>query len=70
MRGSLVGRSYVETLAAEINGVLERKWNMDRPLCLLAVTLQRSPDVRGASNVRARIKQRLREWVEGNFKCL
>ena len=43
---------------------------MDRPLCFLAVMLQRSPDVRGASNVRARIKQRLKEWTEGKFQML
>ena len=30
--GGPVGRLHGKTLAAEINEVLERKWNMDRPL--------------------------------------
>ena len=54
--GSPVGRSCVKTLAAEINRVLERKWNGDMALCFLAAMLQYSPYVCVASNVRARIK--------------
>ena len=44
--------------------------NIERPLCFLDVVLQRSLDVRGASNLRAGIKQRLEEWSKGKFQML
>ena len=68
--GGPVGRSSIKKLAVEINGALERKWKMDRHLCFLVVMLQCSPEIYGASNVRTRIKQRLKEWTEEKFQTL
>ena len=56
-----VGRSFIKTLSDELNGVIERKWNFERPLCFTSSVLQKSPDIKGTPNARKRIKQRLSE---------
>ena len=48
----------------EIDGVMERKWNMKRLLCYMSMILQISLDINVTTNVRRRIKQRLADWDE------
>ena len=50
-----VGRSLFRLLSVEIDGVRERKWNMEIFLCYMSMILQTSPDVKGSSNIRKRI---------------
>ena len=54
----------------EINGVLARKWNMERVTCFISMDLHTSSDIKGAANVKRRTKQRLVEWNEGKFDML
>ena len=57
-------------LSSEFDGVRERKWNMERVLCVMSVTLQMSLDIKGAAHIKRRIKQRLVEWYKDKFQML
>ena len=43
---------------------------MERVICFISMVLQTSSDIKGAANVKRRIKQRLVEWNEGKFDML
>ena len=57
-------------LTNELDGVRERKWNMEKVLCFMSVTLQTSPDIKRAIHIRRRIKQRLDEWDKEKYQML
>ena len=56
-----IGKSFVRLLAKEIDGVRERKWNIEKLMCFVSMILQRSLDFKGVSNIKRRIKQRILE---------
>ena len=56
--GSSLGRSFIKLLADEIDGVRERKLNIEKLLCFISTILQTSPGVKGSSNIRKRVSQR------------
>ena len=67
---SPTGQSFVKFLSNELRGVMDVKWNIDNPLCFMALALQTSPDVKGSTNVRKRIKNKLLEWEEDKHRML
>ena len=54
-------------LAAELRGVRERKWNLERPLVFIGVALVKTSGVLKSQSVRARITRRLDLWAQGLF---
>ena len=66
----MVGRRFIATLAAEFQGIQDRKWNSERPLIFPAVILLTCPDVRWAKDIRQRILQRLDLWDQGKYLAL
>ena len=65
-----IGKSFVRLLAKEIDGVRERKWNIEKLMCFVSMILQRSPDFKGVSNIKRRIRQRILEWEEKKLEKL
>ena len=65
--GSTLGRSFIKLLAGEIDGVRERKWNMEKVLCFMSTILQTSPDVKGSANIRKRVRQIFLDWERRNI---
>ena len=65
-----VGRLFVQAVADELKGVVQRSWNSERFVVFQAVILQRSPDVKRARDIRRRIEIRLRHWREKQFTML
>ena len=65
-----IGKVFVLKLADEINGMLAQKQNIERILCFISMILHTASDIKGAANVKRRIKQRLVEWNEGNFDMI
>ena len=51
----VVGRRFMEILAAEWRGVINRSWNSERPLIFAHVVLTKTLGVRRAKEIRARI---------------
>ena len=51
-----VGKTFIGILTKEWKGVLERKWNSERPLIFQAVILQRSLDIHGAGEIRKKTR--------------
>ena len=47
-----IGRSFVRLIANEFRGVMDRKWNMEKPLSFIALVLHVSFDAKGYANVR------------------
>ena len=68
--GSTFGRLFIKLLADEIDGVRERKWNMENVLCFMATILQTSPNVKGSTNIRKRVSQRLIYWENKKYQTL
>ena len=64
------GRRFISMLTKEFQGVRERKWNSERPIIFAAVVLQRTPTVRAAKDVRARLEKRMDYWAEGSYDGL
>ena len=65
-----VGRRFVDLLASELEGVKERTWNAERFLVFTMVVLQRTPAVKRATDIRARLQSRMDAWEEGKFDML
>ena len=65
-----VGRLFVHLFSAEIDGVRERKWNMEKVLCYMSMILHTSPDVKRTSNIRKRINNRITDWIDKKFQML
>ena len=56
-----IGKPVPCLFAKKIDGVRERKWNMEKVICFMSMILQRSPDLKGVGNIKRRIKQRILE---------
>ena len=65
-----IGKSFLLMLAKEIDGVQGRKWNMEKVMCFMSMILQRSTDLKGAENIKRRIKQNILDWNEKKHKML
>ena len=65
-----IGKSFLLLLAKEIDGLRERKWNMEKVICFMSMILQRSPDLKGAGNIKRRIKQRILDWNDKKYEML
>lgn len=61
-----VGKEFLDILTSELQGVLERRCNFERPLLFIATMLQRAKGLKGNSNVRIKLNQRMAEWKKGN----
>ena len=57
-------------ISNELDGVRERKWNMEKVFCFMSVTLQTSPGIKRATHIKCRIKQRLEEWDKEKYYML
>ena len=53
---------FIRLLLSEIDGVIDRKWNIERPLCYIATILQISPDLSSTPDIRRRLQSRLLDW--------
>ena len=51
-------------------GVLDCKWNMERPLCFIVSMLQVTLDIKGTEKVRYRIIQYITKWKVGKYQIL
>ena len=65
-----VGRRFLTTLIFEFQGVRERRWNSERVITYIMVTLQRGTGVRRSADIRRRIDRRMDLWVEQCFDTL
>lgn len=65
-----VGQRFLSMLVNEFRGVRERKWNSERVVVFITTVLRRTPSVKRACDVRARILQRLALWETGCFAAL
>ena len=60
----------VSTLMAEVKGVREQKWNLERPLVFLAVMLRQEPGVRKYAEIHTILASWLKQWNEGKYATL
>ena len=60
----------MKTVAEELQGVTERRWNSERFIVFQSVILQRSREVKKAKDIRRRIEGRLRDWREKKYDML
>ena len=58
---SPIGWSFVRFVSNKLRVVMDIKWNIEKPLYFVALSLQISHDVKGSSNARKRIKHKLLE---------
>ena len=65
-----VGRRFTAILAAELQGVLNRSWNFERPLVFAHVILKKTLGVRQSREIRARITRRMDLWERGQHSGL
>ena len=63
-------KSFIRRLGDELDGVRDRKWNMERPLCYIASILQKSENIKGASIIKKRIQNRIDAWNDDKFSAL
>ena len=60
-----VGRRFTAVLAVEWQGVLNRKWNSEKPLVFYHVVFTKTLGACKAKEIRARIDQQLDLWDKG-----
>ena len=60
----------MDLLASEFDGVLDRRWNSERPLVFIAVVLQKTPTCRRARDVRTRLSLRMDHWERNRIGAL
>ena len=65
-----VGRRFLTIFTQELRGVRTRRWNSERPLVFVAVTLQSTPGVRRSADIRQRLTQRMDLWEQGYHQAL
>ena len=65
-----IGKSFIRILSDELDGVRDRKLNMERPLCYIASILQKSENIKGASIIKKRIQNRIDAWNDEKFSAL
>lgn len=61
----IVVQLFILQLAAEFDGVQERKWNSEKTFIFIAVILQKNIAVKGRETVRKRVSKRLSTWING-----
>ena len=65
-----VGRRFVGTLGAELKGVRDRLWNLERFIVFQTVILQQAQHVTASQAIRRRIEKRLDPWAEEKHSML
>ena len=65
-----VGLRFVGTLGTEMQGVRDRRWNLERFIVFQTVILQRARHVTASHAIRRRIKKRLDAWGGGKHAML
>ena len=60
----------MNTLAEELRGIRDRRWNSERFIVFKTVTLQRARHVTASRYIRWRIERRLDEWEAGRYEML
>ena len=68
--GKAAGKEFIHQLCEEFNGVLERKWNSERPLVFCLAMLQKKPGITQSSDIQKCLKHRLEEWKSDKHKAL
>ena len=51
---------FLTQLCAEFGGVRERRWNMERVIVFVIVTLRATPLIKRAREIRARLESRIK----------
>ena len=59
-----VGQRFLGTLWVEMQGVRDRRWNLERFIFFQTVILQRARHVTASQAIRRRIEKRLDAWGE------
>jgi hypothetical protein len=65
-----VGAMVVEKYAELLDGVIDRRWNSEKPLVFLACILRRRQGCIRSKDIRRRIENRLELWEDGKFNAL
>ena len=65
-----VGRRFVHALTAELTGVRQRRWNTERFIVFLTVTLQHVQHVTKSCEIRQRIDWKVDAWEEGEHRIM
>ena len=65
-----MGKRLLDAMTDLMNGIIDRKWNTERFIIFQIAILQRSPDVKRATDIRRCITRRLDAWDEGKFSML
>ena len=59
------GRRFVILLTEELRGARERSWNSERPMVFIGTVLAKTPGVKKAKDIRARLLRRMDHWTNG-----
>ena len=62
-----MGRRSVNALMGELQGVRDRRWNLERFIIFQTVTLQRALHVMASQDIQQRIEKRLNVWDTGSY---
>eukprot|EP00957_Ditylum_brightwellii_P204671 15340358-Ditylum_brightwellii.AAC.1 len=65
-----VGRRFLFMLVEILDGVVERKWNVERFIVFTAVILQQQKGVRSYHNVRQHMEHWMDLWEKADFRAL
>ena len=65
-----VGRRFAGMLGAKMQGVQDRRWNLERFIVFQTVILQRARHVTASHAIRRRIEKRLDAWGAGKHARL
>ena len=68
--GKGAGKDFINLLCEEFLGVIERKWNSERPLVFCLAMLQKKPGVTQSSDIQKCLRHRLEEWKADKHKAL
>ncbi|KAL7463315.1 hypothetical protein ACHAXS_003701 [Conticribra weissflogii] len=64
---SKLGRDIVKTIAAEFEGVRNRKWNSEKALLFPIIILRKSHQKLNSQEIKHRLRFRLDQWNKGHF---
>ncbi len=64
---SKLGRDIVKTIAAEFEGVRNRKWNSEKALLFPIIILRKSHQKLNSQEIKHRLQFRLDQWNKGHF---
>ena len=68
--GKGAGKDFIHQLCEEFDGVIERKWNSERPLVFCLAMLQKKPGITQSSDIQKCLRHRLAEWKADKHKAL